>query len=236
MHGDEFSERLKTGKQDPQIASVSCADSFCLGLYEACGISPQPNHVFTADAAGNPLVREYYVKSQKELVIAPRGTITYWVNHIAKQGSAERYLLILEGHTMCGAMNAIMGDVSGEDVGLREELEFLKSEVYNPLKQTLEDIEDPQKRLAYLAQSNVDYHINKAMNHYKSAVESGKLTFIGTMRDLTGTLYTKEHKKKGDVYVTNIDGVTDVEQIKKSNVVSLLNLPQDTLDFTVRRI
>lgn len=235
-HDQEFSERLSTGKQNPQIASVSCADSFCLGLYEACGISPQPNHVFTADAAGNPLVREYYIKSKNEVAVAGRGTLSYWMNHIAKNGSADKYFLIVEGHTMCGAMNAIMGDVNGEVVGLREELEFLKSEVYEPLKERLENIKDPQERLAYLAQHNVDYQISKAMDFYKDVVKSGKITFIGTMRDLTGTLYTKEYKKKGDVYVTNIDGVTEIDRMKKSKVLSLLNLPQDTIDFTVRRI
>lgn len=234
--------RRDTRGQDPHVLFVGCADSFCGGVFEAAGISHAPDRVFKGDNPGNSLVQRVHDERDGQVRVVPTPSVAYFVEHIAHltspaapaapaakdeahgdhhgaQGEhgagSDVYLVVIEGHTLCGAMGALLGDFSREGPSLYEHLDTLGDQLQGTLC-TLRARSDltPAARAALLAQANVDAQVAAFMRMYPDFVASGRGHVIGLLRDLTGNLVPagSEHRR-GQVYLTNVDGSTDAPTV-----------------------
>lgn len=240
-----FFDRLEHGGQDPAICGAACGDSFCTSLYESAGMRPDPNIVFTGDNPGNALITRIYDTRIDKLVKTGTSSTAYFVKHIAAHGKRPKYFLFAEGHTLCGAMDVVLANgYHEEEAGLYEHIAFLHEKLKTTIKKLDEkEITDKVMRNALLAQKNVDVQVEMGMDLYKKLhpglIESGKLNIIGMMRDITGDIYAPETPMVGDVFITNINGITDVDKIKEylSNFVfEDIKVSKEAVEHNVRRL
>ena len=259
----EFHGRVHAGKgQDPSALLIGCGDSFCAGynhelaetIIQKTGSRPSTspiNGVFTGDAPLNPLFMRL-----------PSGSVTtvpsagYFLNHLVPHGKRPMYGVFVEGHTLCGGANAVYANgenfplpVDEKNGGLHMVLNFplegLKEYVHS-LKSTSDEnvrkafpnsSQDADTlRLALLSQANVDLQIEKAMEVYGDL--DGKVMFLGVMRDLTGDIYAPDTPQFGDVFITNVNGITDVNEISSllTDKCGQYGLTQDAVEYSVRRL
>lgn len=173
-------------KQAPNVTLLMCADS----RVPTCVVSQDTiNRVFTIENIGNQIK-------------TAEGSVDYGVMHL------KTPLLLVLGHTQCGAVKACFNDLSKETKGIKRELEFLSdglAEMDYSFPQ-----EDP-KRLDKFAELNVDYQVNYALEKYKEQIENGDLVVVGMMMDFTNS-YSEEKCK---VHITNVNGQTSPEMISE---------------------
>lgn len=195
---------LKEG-QSPNTTLIMCADS----RVPTCVVSQDTiNKVFCIENIGNQ-------------VKTAEGSVDYGVMHL------KTPLLLILGHTNCGAVEACFADYSKETEGIQEELDFLSdglAEVGASYSQ-----EEPNWLDKY-AEKNVDYQVGYARDKYIELVNNGELTIMGMMMDFTGA-YADE---RCAVYMTNVNGDTEAQSIKES--VALKGLDAGITDKKVKRI
>jgi hypothetical protein len=242
-HTYAFSVRDAVG-QNPHILYIGCGDSYCGGAFDSLGIPHAPNRVFKGDNPGNVLFTRVYDSRAGEVVLDGSPSVSYWVNHIAHLGGhsaaeeedtsalphgSEVYFVVIEGHTMCGAMNALLGGIDGEDPGLREHLEILRAGTADTIATLGGDTHlEPIARNALLSQAAVDYQVAEFMRLYPNFVSSGRGVVVGMTRDLTNHIFSRigplsdvhfdvedtvESPRRGHVYITNVNGVREHDGI-----------------------
>jgi len=139
-------------KQTPIITLLTCSDS----RIQSSVLLPDPvNMIFTVENIGNQ-------------VSTCEGSLDYGILHL------ETPLLLIAGHSDCGAIKAYIGGYSGETPGIKKELDGLKpvfSE--NDSKQVIFD------RII----SNIKYQVNQAVEKYHGKVEAGELAVAGAYYD-----------------------------------------------------
>lgn len=156
------------------------------------------------------------------------GSIEYGVGHL------HTPILMILGHTGCGAIHASTRDVSGEHYRIIRSLEFIKPTVAEVQKLLIKKggiaayMADhppwvkPVSEEAYfetlVTEANVDRQVEAVLNDDKirELVYTGKLMVVGAIYDFKD-IYSPE---KGAVFVININGETDVEKLKRLNVLS----------------
>ncbi len=179
-------------KQHPQITLLTCSDS----RMPVSMLGPIFNRIFSAENIGN----QYDINA---------GSLLYGVLHL------HTPLLVIAGHSDCGAIKGAEGDFSEEPAAIRAELGTLKNtlqkarELYNPTLAAQEDI-----RITQLGELNVDMQINYVLgiDQVKSLVAKGELAVLGIMADLHN-IYQNGY---GKVYITNLNGETNLEVIKNA--------------------
>ncbi len=239
-----YKERLEKGGQDPAYGGAGCGDSFCTTLYDTAGIRPLPNIVFTGDNPGNALVTRLYDSRKRELVLSGTSSTAYFANHVATHGQRPHYFLFSEGHTLCGAMDAILGNAYHKmEAGLYEPLLFMHEKLKDTInKLDRKGITDKIMRNALLAQTNVDIQVNLAMELYKKLypgiIENNKLYVVGMMRDITGDIYAPETPMIGDVFITNINGEKDTDRLKQlvTGLLREYSITKEVIEHNVRRL
>lgn len=192
-------------KQHPQITLLTCSDSrMPVNMF-----GPVFNRIFSAENIGNQLATN-------------AGSILYGLLHL------HTPLLIIAGHSDCGAVKAAESDFSGEPDAIRAELTTLKAtlqaarEQYNP---TLSDQGDI--RATELAELSVDMQIKYVLDNdeVNALVAKGELAVLGIMVDLHN-IYKNGY---GKVYITNLNGENQPELIKEK-------LPSGSADERVKRL
>lgn len=176
-------EKLREG-QTPEITLVMCSDS---RVPTSVAKENTINSVFTIENIGNQ-------------VKTAEGSVDYGVLHL------NTPMLLILGHTQCGAVKACLGDYSQETDGIRRELDFLNSAL-SEMGHSF-DKED-SKKIDKFAELNVDYQIGYALKKYKDKVENNELTLVGMMLDFTES-YSDE---KCRLHITNVNGKTATEDI-----------------------
>jgi carbonic anhydrase len=175
--------------QKPSITLITCSDS---RVPPHCICDDTVNKVFTVENMGNQLQ-------------TAEGTVDYGIRHL------KTPVLIVLGHTNCGAVCASLTNYIGEPLGIMKELAHI-NEGYRKHKVAFQD---EHKKADKYAEKNVDYQVSLAMDKYADLVKAGKLTVLGMMFDFADTY----GKNKGQVYITNLNGETDVSRIKGSEIV-----------------
>ena len=207
-HCCEF-EKLQ-GKQTPKVTLLACCDSRVpQTLFAVEGL----NELFVVKNIGNQFRNS-------------EGSVKYPIIHL------KTPLLIVLGHTGCGAIKASLSDYRGEDDAIQREIIGLINSIRAADKKTdMSQITD-DIRFALYAQVNVDRQIQKILSDYtlRGKVEKGELYVVGMMFDIH-CLYGKE---AAHTYITNVNGVTDVSEIKKMDLVK--NLGKNTVDVLVKRL
>lgn len=177
-------------KQYPSITLLSCADS----RMPSTMFGPLFNRVFAIENIGNQ------VKSNE-------GSILYGLLHLRTP------IMIIAGHTDCGALKAAESNFLGELFALRNELSIVKNSLDDAKNLfTLESADDPAVFYSQLAELNVDMQVEYLLSipQVATLVEDGDLSIIGVSVDL--------HKHYGEaygkIYTINVNGENDANILK----------------------
>jgi carbonic anhydrase len=207
-HGDY--QDLKA-KQSPKVALLTCGDSRVpQNLFDV----DSPNEIFMVRNIGNQFRNS-------------EGSIKYPLLHL------NTPIMIVMGHTGCGAIKASLSDYRGEDDTIQKEVIGLVNSI-RLANQTrdMDSFTDEAIKQAVYAQVNVDHQINKIISEYniKSKIQSGQLTVVGMMFDIHGLYGTEE----AHTYITNINGITETDKLKKHPIVS--EIEEELAELKIKRL
>lgn len=193
-HDSHYFDAFQTS-QVPGMTVVTCSDSRVhTPLF---GMDPN-NNLFMIRDIGNQIK-------------TAEGSVDYGVRHLP-----TKVLLVL-GHSGCGAIKAAMGDYSQESQGIKHELVTLEE----PLKA------DPGEgefnvRWAQNVERNVDYQVAYAKKLYQEKVEAGKLAIIGAVYDFTDAY----GRGRGALVITNVNGETNPAELMNNPLLKELSPAQ----------
>jgi carbonic anhydrase len=192
--------------QHPKVTWLTCGDSrvpfSCMGI-------ASPNEIFSVRNIGNQ-----YKNSE--------GSVKYAILNLRTP------IVIVMGHTGCGAIRASTSDyrfldsaIQKEVVGLLESLDFAEYQINEAAKQENASPKLREARLDVISEINVDVQVQLILSDYKvkQLVDDGKLTVIGAMFDIHD-VYKRGH---GKVHIVNINGVTKKDDLKANEILSELD-------------
>jgi carbonic anhydrase len=168
--------------QKPKVTLVACCDS------RVQPIVIDPDHidkVFTIETIGNQMA-------------SAQGSVDYGILHL------KTPVLLIMGHTDCGAVKAFMKGYEGENDAIKGELDNLKATIKEPGTGSFDEA------LMKNVRQNVIHQVTAAMKRYSNLVDEGRLTVVGAIYDFTNAL-KKDH---GRVVIINVNGISDKEKIK----------------------
>jgi len=159
--------------------------------------SPKSTHLGCSDSRvhmlshnSNPQNEVFVIRNIGNQLITNEGSVDFGV-----QVLNTPYLVIM-GHTGCGAVEASLGKVITGIPDIDKELGTLKLSSKNLNDAIIE---------------NVNTQVARAINKYKSKIDSGELVVFGMIYD-----FRNDFKKgKGSLLITNVNGVTSPEEIKQ---------------------
>jgi len=178
--GDKFFAAF-ADKQTPRATVITCADSRVHS--QAWDLTPE-NDDFTVRDIGN----------QVENVA---GSVEYGVEHL------HTPLLLVVGHTGCGAVKAAMGDTSKLSEPIRKELEHLHVPVADPSKAA--DVAWAEAVIA-----NVNNQVAFSLKRFNHEVHEGTLTVVGAVYDFRNDL----GQGAGKLVIVNVNGNADAERME----------------------
>lgn len=188
---DKYFESI-VNSQKPRATIVGCCDSrFQVGVID----STPENDIFVIRNIGNQF-------STNE------GSIIYGVTHL------NTPLLIIVGHTRCGAIKAAMDDYSNEDTALRKEIDSLSLSIKKADLQG-DSIEKWLNAVIKNTNQQVDYAVKKFIKE----VQNGQLTVIGLVYDFANDLA----KGYGKIHITSINGETNQAEIFKNPLIKAIS-------------
>jgi carbonic anhydrase len=207
----EFNDEI-VDCQAPDITLVACSDSRVLER----SLDYQVGKIFSIKNIGNRV----------EPVM---GSIVYGVAHL------KTPLLLIMGHTGCGAIHASMKELKNDHHHVMKSLEPIiplcaavekmlirSGGVTSHMKAHLPDQDRPISEEVYLetliAEANVDQQVDIVLNDevIRKQVYSGKLLIAGAMYDFKD-IYSW---KKSHIFLTNINGETNPEKLRKIEAIS----------------
>lgn len=175
----EFFKAFASG-QKPRATIVTCSDSRVQSTaYDA---SPE-NDVFTIRDIGNQ-------------VLTAEGSVEYGIHHL------HTPLLLVLGHSGCGAVKAAMGDYSKEPSPIQRELSSLQ------IPKAAANA-TPEEALTAGVIANVHSQVSLAVLKYGEEVESGNLTVVGAVYDFRNDL----GQGVGKVTVVDVNGNSDHDKV-----------------------
>jgi carbonic anhydrase len=170
------------GAQKPRATVVACSDSRVQS--PAFDATPE-NDVFFVRNIGNQ-------------VHGAEGSVEYGVHHL------KTPVLLVLGHTGCGAVKAAMGDYSKESEAIRHELDPIKV----PKKTGDKDVE-PAAWLDAVA-INVHAQVARALEKFDEEVAAGSLTVVGAIYDFRNDL----RLGFGKVVIVDVNGNSEAQKIQ----------------------
>jgi carbonic anhydrase len=171
-HGDKFFAAF-ADKQTPRATVVTCADS----------------RVHTNAWDVTPENDDFVIRNIGNQVDNAQGSIEYGVEHL------HTPLLLVIGHTGCGAVKAAMGDVSKLSGPIQKELEHLHVPKPAPGK-------SPEAAWAEGVIANVNVQVETALKHFGKVVQAGQLTVVGAVYDFRNDLL----QGAGKLVIVNVNG------------------------------
>ena len=195
MKSNEYYKKTKTysffqgfvASQAPRVTLVACSDS----RFQVAAIDDTPeNDIFVIRNIGNQFSSNM-------------GSVEYGVHHL------HTPLLVILGHSRCGAIKAAMSDYSGEGASIRKDLDSLSVSI-NKAKKASYSKDEWLNGVV----SNVHQQVAFAKSEFAEAVESGKLTIVGMVYDFANDF----RDGYGKVKVVNANGETDLNKIKEMPV------------------
>lgn len=185
---DEFAQGHY--QQHPFVTLLTCCDS----RVPPSMLGDTFNRVFCVENIGNQ------VKSAE-------GSVLYGLLHL------HTPLMIVAGHSECGAIKAATSDFAAEPSALVQELTTVKGSLENGCSGVKVDLATAALSQAQLSELNIDVQIEMLLAHAEIAplVEKKSLQIIGLFVDLHN-LYGEGY---GKVYTVNVNGEKNVDAIKK---------------------
>lgn len=193
-------EDFKKGNygQHPLITLLTCADS------------RMPVNIF-----GDIFNRIFSVENIGNQVKTNEGSVLYGLLHL------HTPLMIVAGHSDCGAIKAAESNFVDEPMGIRNELSIVKNSLEEARRKSGLNFDDePGLKFTKLAEVNVDRQIDYLLANYAVAdlVEKNELLLAGVMVDLHN-IYGNGY---GMLYTSNINGERNSSILKTYSHLGLL--------------
>jgi len=179
-HGQQFFAAF-ADKQSPRATVITCADSRVHS--QAWDLTPE-NDDFTIRDIGNQVQNV-------------EGSVEYGVEHL------HTPLLLVVGHTGCGAVKAAMGDLSKLSEPIRKELEHLQVPAADPGKAA-------DAAWAEAVVANVNNQVAFSLKRFAHEVHEGSLTVVGAVYDFRDDL----GQGAGKLVIVNVNGNADPERME----------------------
>lgn len=170
-------------KQTPRATVVGCSDSRFQSL------------VFQK----NPKNDLFFIRNIGNQIATLEGSVEYGIYHL------KTPVLLIIGHSNCGAIHAAMGDYSNELAPIRKELDQLKISKQKDLNQNIVE--------------NVHQQVATAMQKFKDKIDDKSLVVVGTVYDFRDDY----HHGHGRLILVNLNGEKDPAKIKQDPL--LKNVP-----------
>lgn len=177
-----FAEHIKG--QKPRATVVTCSDSRV------------HTHALDKDPEGDL----FMVRDIGNQIATAEGSVEYGVRHL------HTPLLLVIGHSACGAVKAAMGDYSSIEAPIKRELDTIKVPGKNA---------SDNKEVIASVEANVNNQVAFAMEKFAAEVKAGKLAVMGGVYDFRND-YNLGH---GKLVITNINGDTDAAKIKAAGIL-----------------
>lgn len=184
--------------QHPSVTLLTCCDARLHQL------------VFNFD----PIDRTFVVQNIGNQLQPAAGSVDYGIEHL------HTPLLLILGHTRCGAIKAAMGDYRELSKEIIAELNGL----HLPLLGDPRTGDDEARWLGNVAR-NIDYQVDMALRRYRPRVEAGSLIIAGAVYDFVN-LYGKG---AGRLVFTNLNGVNDPAKLRALEIAG--QIPADLKDL-----
>jgi carbonic anhydrase len=177
-------------QQQPFVTLLTCCDS----RVPPTMLGDTFNRVFCIENIGNQ------VKNAE-------GSILYGLLHL------HTPLMIVAGHSECGAIKAATSDYAGEPPALVQELNTVKGSLEQACAGIRIDLATAALNQAVLSEANVDVQVEQLLNHTEVAplIAHKALQIIGVVVDLHN-VYEGGY---GKVYTVNVNGEKDALAIQK---------------------
>lgn len=175
--GAGFFKELANG-QRPRATIVTCSDS----------------RIHTNMLDKTPEGDLFMVRNIGNQISTSKGSVQYGVNHLASS------LLLIVGHSRCGAIGAALGDYSALEEPIRKELDTI-----NVAKggTSINGV-----------MTNVNNQVAAAMREWGDKVKTGELLVVGAVYDFANDM----RKGVGKLNVININGETDPAKLRNMPV------------------
>lgn len=170
-------------KQTPDATLVLCSDS----------------RVDLNAMNNTPAGRLFIVRNIGNQVKTAYGSVEYGVNHLHTE------MLIIIGHSGCGAINAAMHDYSNESENIQKELRYLEVNDKASLNNNII--------------KNVNHQVQLAVDDFKDLVKNDKLVVIGLVYDLHNDF--KHGNRK--IILVNINNETNSKELENNPYVKGLD-------------
>jgi carbonic anhydrase len=178
-HGDKFFAAF-ADKQTPRATVITCADS----------------RVHTPAWDVTPENDDFMIRNIGNQIENAEGSIEYGIEHLRTP------LLLVIGHTGCGAVKAAMGDTSKLSAPIQAELQHLH--VPKPAAGKA-----PEAAWAEAVIVNVNNQVDTALKHFAKEIQAGQLTVVGAVFDFRNDLM----QGAGKLSIVNVNGNSEAERM-----------------------
>lgn len=172
-HGQSFFTRLAKG-QHPRATVLTCSDS----------------RVHTNMLDTSPEGDLFMVRNIGNQFATAKGSVEYGVNHLASS------LLLIIGHSACGAINAASGDYTSLEPAIVKELDTIK------IDKGVANIDGVTR--------NVHNQVADAVADFGDKMKAGQLLVVGAVYDFSNDM----KQGAGRLNVIDVNGETDPARIK----------------------
>jgi carbonic anhydrase len=177
--GTAFFKKLVKG-QHPRATVVTCSDS----------------RVHTNMWDKTPEGDLFMIRNIGNQIATSHGSVQYGVNHL---GSS---LLLIVGHSRCGAIAAARGDYSAMEEPLRKELDTI---AVDKIGTSINGVT-----------TNVNNQVAAAMREWGDKAKAGELLVVGAVYDFANDM----RKGAGKLNIININGETDPAKLRNMPVLA----------------
>lgn len=178
--------------QHPSVTMLTCCDARLHQL------------VFNFD----PIDRTFVIQNIGNQLQPACGSVDYGLHHL------KTPLLLVLGHTRCGAIKAAMSDYRGLSWEIIRELNGLHLPLLKNAGTT-----DPEQAWLRSVENNVDYQVDLALRRYGDDVKAGRLAIAGCVYDFAD-LYGRG---RGRILLVNLNGVTAGAELAASPLLAQLD-------------
>lgn len=161
-------------QQTPRATVISCSDS----------------RVQTSAFHRNPINDLFFIRNIGNQIATTEGSVEYGIYHL------KTPVLLIIGHSNCGAIHAALGDYSGESKAIRHELDNLH--LHKGTDTNAAVIE------------NVHFQVKYALQKFQNKINNHELFVVGVVYDFSKDF---DHGH-GRLILVNLNGETDPIKIK----------------------
>lgn len=173
-HFQSFAEQ-----QNPRGTVVTCSDS---------RIQSNAYHK-------SPINDLFYIRNIGNQIITTEGSVEYGIYHL------HTPVLLIIGHSNCGAIHAALSDYSAESHAIQSELDHLHLKKGNDVNAGVVE--------------NINNQVRYALNKFKDKIANQELVVVGAIYDFRDD-FKHGH---GRLILINLNGEQDPQKIKKNDVI-----------------